>query len=125
MKNIIFLGRRKYLSKTFFRFFGISGPTGSGKPDASYLGGSLGKEEPKDTSSMRIGPAVPPTHTSRYSYFNQILHIIVHAFKIDELIGGSTFQDRFYVLDFTLQKNYVLLMRCPHIFVFCRDLNVC
>ena len=56
-----FFGQRKYLSKTFFRFFGISTPSGSGKPDASYLGGSLGQEDPKDTSSMRIGPAVPPT----------------------------------------------------------------
>ena len=68
-----FFGWRKYLTKTFFRFFGISGPAGSGKPDASQLGGSMGQEEPKDTSTMRIGPAVPKTHTSRYSYFNQII----------------------------------------------------
>ena len=34
---------------------------GSGKPDASIQGESLGQEASNDTSSMRIGPAVPPT----------------------------------------------------------------
>ena len=57
----ILYGRRKCISKTFFRFFPISGPTGSGKPDASIQGESLGQEASNDTSSMRIGPAVPPT----------------------------------------------------------------
>ena len=60
------------LVKTFFRFFRISGPAGSGKPGASQLGESLGQEESNDTSNMRIGPAVPPTHPLHYSYFNPI-----------------------------------------------------
>ena len=47
--------------KNVFPFFPISGPTGSGKPDASIQGESLGQEASNDTSSMRIGPAVPPT----------------------------------------------------------------
>lgn len=59
-------------TKTFFGFFWISGPAGSGKPDLSILGESLGQEESNDTSSMKIGPAVPSTHLSRYSYFNPI-----------------------------------------------------
>ena len=67
-----FFGRRKYLSKMFFRFFRISAPSGSGKPGASILGESLSKKESNDTSSIRIGPAVPPTHPSLYSYFNPI-----------------------------------------------------
>ena len=50
-------------TKTFFRFFRISGPTGSGKPVASILGESLGQEELNGTSSTRIGPADPSTHT--------------------------------------------------------------
>ena len=64
-----FFGWRKYLSKRFFR---ISGLAGSGKPGASQLGESLGQEESNDTSNMRIGPAVPPTHPLHYSYFNPI-----------------------------------------------------
>ena len=45
---------------TFKHVFRISGPAGSGKPDASILGESLGQEELNGTSSMRIGPANPP-----------------------------------------------------------------
>ena len=59
--------------KTFFR---ISEPAGSGKPGASILGESLGQEEPKDTSSMRIGLAVSPAHLWPYSYFNQIRDLV-------------------------------------------------
>ena len=68
----ILYGRRKCISKTFFRFFPISGPTGSGKPDASIQGESLGQEESNDTSIVPIGPAVSPARTRHYSYFNQI-----------------------------------------------------
>ena len=46
-----------------FPVFGISGPHGSGKPDASILGESLGQKELNGTSSTRIGPADPSTHT--------------------------------------------------------------
>ena len=45
--------------KNVFPFFLISGPTGSGKPDASIQGESLDQEEPNDTSSSSIGPANP------------------------------------------------------------------
>ena len=65
-------GRRKYFSKRLSGFVRISEPTGSGKPDASILGESLGQEELNGTSSTRIGPADPSTHTWHYSYFNQI-----------------------------------------------------
>ena len=64
----ILYGRRKCISKTFFRFFPISGPTGSGKPGASSLGESLDQEEPNDTSSMAIGPANPSIRPWPYSY---------------------------------------------------------
>ena len=61
-----------------FSVFPISGPIGSGKPDASIQGESLGQEASNDTSSMRIGPAVPPTLPLitpiliRYNTFNNI-----------------------------------------------------
>ena len=48
------------LIKNVFRFFSISGPTGSGKPDASIQGESLDQEEPNDTSSSAIGPSILP-----------------------------------------------------------------
>ena len=71
-QRTIFFGQRKYLSKTFFRFFRISGPAGSGKPSASILGESLYQEESNAPSIMPIGLANPPTHPSHYSYFNHI-----------------------------------------------------
>ena len=49
------------LVKNVIPFFWISGPTGSGKPDASILGESMDQEYPNDTSIMRIGTADPLT----------------------------------------------------------------
>ena len=68
--------------KNVFPFFPISGPTGSGKPDASILGESLGQEESNDTSIVPIGPAVSPARTRHYSYFNQIQRIIYETVQI-------------------------------------------
>ena len=57
-KNYIFW-TEEVLIENVFPFFSISGPTGSGKPDASIQSESLDQEEPNDTSSSAIGPANP------------------------------------------------------------------
>ena len=59
----LFFWTEEVLVKNVFRFLLISGPTGSGKPDASIQGESLGQEESNDTSIVPIGPAVPRTST--------------------------------------------------------------
>ena len=71
-KDYIFRMEEKLIKSIFFRFFRISGPSGSGKPGASILGKSLDQEEPNDTSSLRIGAANLSIHTLHYSYLLKI-----------------------------------------------------
>ena len=63
LKGLSSLDGGSTYQKTFFWFFGISGPAGSGKPDASIPGESLVQEESNETSIVAIGPAVPRTST--------------------------------------------------------------
>ena len=64
--------------KNVFSFFPISGPTGSGKPDASIRGESLGQEASNDTSSMRNEnrSSRSANSSTHYSYFNQIQSVV-------------------------------------------------
>ena len=70
--ELCFLDRGGTCQKRFSGFCSISGPTGSGKPDASIEGKSFDQEEPNNTSNMKISPANPPAWHGHYSYFNQI-----------------------------------------------------